>query len=66
MAVEGLPRFQEPVEARAEAGDVLELSGVSKSYRQGGQHTVALAGVSLSVEPAELVAVVGRFWWWPS
>jgi predicted ABC-type transport system involved in lysophospholipase L1 biosynthesis ATPase subunit len=40
-------------------GAVLELQGVWKRYRQGEQEQVALADVSLTVAPGELVAVVG-------
>jgi len=38
---------------------ILELVGVSRVYRQGTIEVVALQDVSLSVEPGELVAVMG-------
>jgi putative ABC transport system ATP-binding protein len=41
------------------AVSVLELRGVSKTYRQGPTAVRALAGVDLSVRPGEMVAVMG-------
>jgi putative ABC transport system ATP-binding protein len=38
---------------------VLELQGVSKTYGQGAAQVHALRGVSLSVEPGAMVAVMG-------
>jgi putative ABC transport system ATP-binding protein len=38
---------------------ILELTGVSRLYQRGSVEVVALADVSLSVEPGELVAVMG-------
>lgn len=40
--------------------DVLELRGVSKSYRVGPEVVRALSAVSIAVERGELAAVVGR------
>ncbi|GGD21087.1 ATP-binding cassette domain-containing protein [Pyruvatibacter mobilis] len=37
----------------------LELSGVSKSYGEGDQHTEVLSGIDLEVEEGEFVAIVG-------
>jgi putative ABC transport system ATP-binding protein len=52
--------------SRAEQGgdghsavSVLELRGVSKTYRQGPGSVYALAGVDLSVQAGEMVAVMG-------
>jgi putative ABC transport system ATP-binding protein len=38
---------------------VVELQGVSREYQVGDQTTVALDGVSLSIERGEFVAIVG-------
>jgi ABC-type lipoprotein export system ATPase subunit len=38
---------------------LLELSGVSKVYEQGGDRVVAVDEVTLSVEPGESVALIG-------
>jgi putative ABC transport system ATP-binding protein len=38
---------------------VISLSGVEKSFRDGGQEIPVLRGVDLSVGPGELVAIVG-------
>lgn len=37
----------------------LQVEGVAKQFRQGGETVDALAGVSLGVSPGELVAVMG-------
>ena len=39
---------------------ILSLQRVTKDYLTDGQHVTALAGVSLSVEEGEFVALVGR------
>ena len=38
----------------------LEVEDLSKVYRQGARETVALGGVTFSVEEGEMVAIVGR------
>ena len=44
---------------RRRAARMLELEGVSKSYRTPGEVVVAVHDASLTVEPGELVAVMG-------
>jgi putative ABC transport system ATP-binding protein len=39
---------------------ILEARNVSKIYRSEGESVTALAGVSLAVQPGEVVALVGR------
>jgi putative ABC transport system ATP-binding protein len=52
--------YREPDEARAEISwGALEFHDVFKIYRSGPIETVALRGLDLRVEPAELVAVFG-------
>jgi ABC-type lipoprotein export system ATPase subunit len=41
-------------------GPIAELSNVTKSYPAPGEDVHALNGVSLSIEPGEVVALVGR------
>ncbi|MGB5549855.1 MAG: ATP-binding cassette domain-containing protein, partial [Thermoanaerobaculia bacterium] len=38
----------------------IELSGVSKSYREAGRDHIVLEGVDLLVQPGELVVLLGR------
>jgi len=42
------------------AGPIAKLTGVSKVYPSGGEDVHALTGVSLTIEPGEVVAVLGR------
>jgi putative ABC transport system ATP-binding protein len=51
--------WREPETERAIAFGALELHDVFKIYRSGPAETVALRGLELRVEPAELVAVLG-------
>jgi len=39
---------------------IIEISGVSKLYRQGADVVRALDGVSLSVAPGEFVSILGE------
>jgi len=57
MAGQSLPTAERA--AMENGNQTLELHGVWKRYRQGGDDLVALADVSLSVCPGEFVAVVG-------
>jgi putative ABC transport system ATP-binding protein len=43
----------------SDGGPLVELAGVSKSYRRGGEEVRALRGVGLSVEPGEVVGLMG-------
>lgn len=43
-----------------ERGAIARLSNVTKSYPAGGEDVHALKGVSLTIEPGEVVAIVGR------
>ena len=47
-------------EASMGAAPFLEAEDVWKSYRRGPEHVRALAGVSLSLHPGEVVALIGR------
>ena len=38
---------------------MIELSGISKTYRQGGAEIRALDGVDLAIKPGEFVAIMG-------
>jgi ABC-type lipoprotein export system ATPase subunit len=40
-------------------GPLVDLAGVAKSYRRGGEEVRALRGVSLAVQPGEVVGLVG-------
>ena len=43
------------------ADPVIDLDNVTKSYGAGGARTQVLRGVSLRVEPGELLALVGQY-----
>lgn len=49
----------EPLDDPGRAVAVLEARSLHRFFRVGGQETLALQGVSLQVEPGEMVAVVG-------
>lgn len=56
----GRSLWQEPAEAQEEiAWPALEFNDVFKIYRSGPTETVALRGLALRIERAELVAVLG-------
>lgn len=62
MAGLAVPReeLMEPTRAPvAGAGAVLQLRGISKHYRVGGEDVVALKGVDLTLHDGEFVALVG-------
>ncbi len=46
--------------APARRGPIAELTDVTKSYPASGEDVHALNGVSLAIEPGEIVALVGR------
>lgn len=58
MSALGLAR-QEPPQERAAANAMVELRGVTKSYRMGKVTVPALRGVDLDVGEGELVALAG-------
>jgi len=50
---------ERPAEVIGDAGALLEIHGIDKSYRRGPEEVHALRRVTLSVRPRELVALVG-------
>ena len=38
---------------------MIELSGIRKTYRQGGAEIKALDGIDLAIRPGEFVAIMG-------
>jgi putative ABC transport system ATP-binding protein len=50
----------ESVTAEVDAGPMVECRGLVHIYRSAGLEVVALQGLDLTVEPGEMIAIVGR------